>query len=147
MESGEHMPDKKKVDSSHFHSHTLYFDHITFLGFWFIEQIPMLNFHVIVLVAVDVDLCYSTWFCWLCQFVSELARVVAPGGTIILVTWCHRDLSPSEESLKPEEKALLDKICSAYYLPDWCSTTDYVKLLESLSLQVPNLTINACIVC
>lgn len=33
MESGEHMPDKKKVDSSHFHSHTLYFDHITFLGF------------------------------------------------------------------------------------------------------------------
>ncbi|XP_034710060.1 probable tocopherol O-methyltransferase, chloroplastic [Vitis riparia] len=69
------------------------------------------------------------------KFVSELARVAAPGGTIILVTWCHRDLSPSEESLKPEEKALLDKICSAYYLPDWCSTTDYVKLLESLSLQ------------
>ncbi|CAI9783189.1 unnamed protein product [Fraxinus pennsylvanica] len=69
------------------------------------------------------------------KFVNELARVAAPGGTIIIVTWCHRDLSPSEESLRPEEKELLNKICNAFYLPAWCSTTDYVKLLESLSLQ------------
>ncbi|KAI3721767.1 hypothetical protein L2E82_32785 [Cichorium intybus] len=69
------------------------------------------------------------------KFVSELARVAAPGGTIIIVTWCHRDLSPSEESLRPEEKKLLDKICDAFYLPAWCSTSDYIKLLESLSLE------------
>ncbi|PIN08725.1 SAM-dependent methyltransferase [Handroanthus impetiginosus] len=69
------------------------------------------------------------------KFVNELARVAAPGGTIIIVTWCHRDLSPSEESLRPEEKALLNKICNAYYLPAWCSTADYVKLLQSLSLE------------
>lgn len=69
------------------------------------------------------------------KFVSELARVAAPGATVIIVTWCHRDLSPSEESLKPEETALLKKICDAYYLPTWCSTADYVKLLQSLSLQ------------
>ncbi|XP_058181637.1 gamma-tocopherol methyltransferase, chloroplastic-like [Rhododendron vialii] len=69
------------------------------------------------------------------KFVNELARVAAPGGTIIIVTWCHRDLSPSEESLRPEEKALLQKICDAYYLPAWCSAADYVKILESLSLQ------------
>jgi len=62
--------------------------------------------------------------------------VAAPGGTIILVTWCHRDLSPSEESLTPEEKELLNKICKAFYLPAWCSTADYVKLLQSNSLQV-----------
>lgn len=24
------------------------------------------------------------------QFVRELARVCAPGGRIIIVTWCHR---------------------------------------------------------
>ncbi len=24
------------------------------------------------------------------QFVRELARVTAPGGRIIIVTWCHR---------------------------------------------------------
>lgn len=70
------------------------------------------------------------------QFVNELARVAAPGATIIIVTWCHRDLAPSEESLQPWEKELLNKICKSFYLPAWCSTADYVKLLESLSLQV-----------
>uniref|UniRef100_A0A5B7B5L8 Methyltransferase type 11 domain-containing protein n=1 Tax=Davidia involucrata TaxID=16924 RepID=A0A5B7B5L8_DAVIN len=69
------------------------------------------------------------------MFVGELARVAAPGATIIIVTWCHRDLSPSEESLRPEEIVLLNKICGAFYLPAWCSTADYVNLLQSLSLQ------------
>ncbi|XP_019184230.1 PREDICTED: tocopherol O-methyltransferase, chloroplastic [Ipomoea nil] len=69
------------------------------------------------------------------KFVSELARVAAPGGTIIIVTWCHRDLSPTEQSLRPEEKQLLNKICNAFYLPAWCSAADYVKLLQSNSLQ------------
>ncbi|KAD7479893.1 hypothetical protein R6Q59_008725 [Mikania micrantha] len=69
------------------------------------------------------------------KFVSELARVAAPGATIIIVTWCHRDLYPTEESLRPDEKRLLDKICDGFYLPAWCSTADYIKLLESLSLE------------
>lgn len=69
------------------------------------------------------------------KFVSELVRVAAPGATIIIVTWCHRDLSPTEESLRPEEKELLDKICDAFYLPAWCSTADYINLLQSLCLQ------------
>ena len=69
------------------------------------------------------------------KFVGELARVAAPGATIIIVTWCHRDLGPDEQSLHPWEQDLLKKICDAYYLPAWCSTSDYVKLLESLSLQ------------
>ena len=65
-----------------------------------------------------------------------MARVTAPGGTIIIVTWCHRDLAPTEESLQPWEKELLNKICDSFYLPAWCSTAEYVKLLQSLSLQV-----------
>ncbi|KAJ9179790.1 hypothetical protein P3X46_008112 [Hevea brasiliensis] len=69
------------------------------------------------------------------KFVSELARVAAPGARIIIVTWCHRNLSPSEESLQTWEKAHLKKICDAYYLPEWCSAADYVEMLESLSLQ------------
>ncbi|XP_054811358.1 probable tocopherol O-methyltransferase, chloroplastic isoform X2 [Prosopis cineraria] len=69
------------------------------------------------------------------KFVGELARVAAPGGTIIIATWCHRDIGPSEESLTPWEENLLKKICDSYYLPAWCSTADYVRLLESLSLQ------------
>ena len=79
----------------------------------------------------SVCLSLSEW-----QFVNELARVTAPGGTIIIVTWCHRDLAPTEESLQPWEKELLNKICDSFYLPAWCSTAEYVKLLQSLSLQV-----------
>ncbi len=75
----------------------------------------------------------------LLQFVSELARVAAPGARIIIVTWCHRNLEPSEESLKPDELNLLKGICDAYYLPDWCSPSDYVKIAESLSLEVKKL--------
>ncbi|KAL2329278.1 hypothetical protein Fmac_022705 [Flemingia macrophylla] len=68
------------------------------------------------------------------KFVGELARVAAPGGTIIIVTWCHRDLGPGEESLQPWEQDLLKRICDAFYLPAWCSTADYVRLLKSHSL-------------
>ncbi|KAL2329279.1 hypothetical protein Fmac_022706 [Flemingia macrophylla] len=69
------------------------------------------------------------------KFVAELARVAAPGGTIIIVTWCHRDLGPYEDSLQPWEQNLLKRICDSYYLPTWCSTADYVRLLESMSLK------------
>ncbi|CAK9869098.1 unnamed protein product [Sphagnum jensenii] len=69
------------------------------------------------------------------QFVGELARVAAPGGRIIIVTWCHRDLELGETCLKPKEQALLDKICDAYYLPAWCSPSDYMELLKTLELK------------
>lgn len=69
------------------------------------------------------------------KFVSELVRVAAPGSTIIIVTWCHRDLLPSEKELKPDEINLLNKICDAYYLPNWCSAADYVHIASSLMLQ------------
>ena len=65
------------------------------------------------------------------QFVNELFRVATPGGRIIIVTWCHRDLNPGESSLTKKELKLLAKINRAYYLPKWCSGEDYVKLLES----------------
>ncbi|XP_058757650.1 gamma-tocopherol methyltransferase, chloroplastic-like [Vicia villosa] len=69
------------------------------------------------------------------KFVGELVRVAAPGGTIIIVTWCHRDLRPDEKSLQPWEENLLKKICDSFYLPAWCSTAEYVQLLEAMSLQ------------
>eukprot|EP00878_Enallax_costatus_P041597 GHUV01048418.1.p1 GENE.GHUV01048418.1~~GHUV01048418.1.p1 ORF type:complete len:236 (+),score=55.99 GHUV01048418.1:323-1030(+) len=68
------------------------------------------------------------------RFVNELVRVCAPGGTIIIVTWCHRVLQPGEAGLNAEEQALLDRICEAYYLPAWCSIDDYKKLFEAQGL-------------
>jgi tocopherol O-methyltransferase len=66
------------------------------------------------------------------QFCQELMRVCAPGGRIILVTWCHRDLLPNETSLQPWEDRLLNRINRAYYLPKWCSVQDYVTHLQLL---------------
>ncbi len=65
-----------------------------------------------------------------------MARVAAPGATIVLVTWCHRDLSPDEETLRPDEKKLLNKISNAHLLPAWCSAADYANFAESLKLEV-----------
>ncbi|KAK1304666.1 hypothetical protein QJS10_CPB11g00044 [Acorus calamus] len=68
------------------------------------------------------------------KFFRELARVAAPGATIIIVTWCHRELSPSD-SLRPEEKDMLKRISDAAYLQGWSSANDFVKLAQSLSLE------------
>jgi tocopherol O-methyltransferase len=64
------------------------------------------------------------------QFIDELFRVATPGGRIIVVTWCHRDLAQGE-SLSKSEQRLLRKINRAYYLPPWCSVQDYVDLMEA----------------
>lgn len=62
------------------------------------------------------------------KFVGELARVCSPGGRVIIVTWCHRVLGTTETSLKEDEQRLLNDICEAYYLPEWCSIADYEQL-------------------
>ena len=67
------------------------------------------------------------------KFVDELARVCAPGGRILIVTWCHRVLEPGK-SLERAEKVLLDRICDAYYLPAWCSIADYEALAKDAGL-------------
>ncbi|CAM9525330.1 unnamed protein product [Ectocarpus fasciculatus] len=68
------------------------------------------------------------------KFVGELARICAPGGRVLVVTWCHRDLEEGETELTPKEEKLLAKINKAYYLPRWCSTADYVKYFEDEGL-------------
>lgn len=69
------------------------------------------------------------------RFVDELIRVAAPGGRVIIVTWCHRVLDPGEETLTAEETTLLDQICDAYYLPQWCSVDDYVSLFDTQGME------------
>ena len=65
------------------------------------------------------------------KFVSELTRVLRPGGRLILVAWTHRDLVAGEAELRPEEQRLLRRISRAYYLPRWCSVADYTRLLTA----------------
>lgn len=73
------------------------------------------------------------------QYTSELVRVAAPSGTIILTALCHRDLGLDEKSLKPDEMGMLEGLGKSLHI-DWCSAADYVKLFESLNVQVINLS-------
>ena len=47
----------------------------------------------------------------------------------------RRNLQPGETQLKPNEEALLESICKAYYLPKWCSINDYEELFKANGLQ------------
>ena len=67
------------------------------------------------------------------QFISELVRVAAPGGKIIVVTWCHRNLKEGE-TLTRFERGLLKLINSIYFLPPWVSMDRYVALAEEEGL-------------
>jgi len=69
------------------------------------------------------------------QFMKELIRVTAPGGRIIIVTWCHRELNDNETSLSDKEQRLLNKINDAYYLPDWVPPSKYMQLATSMGLE------------
>ena len=68
------------------------------------------------------------------QFVSELTRVCKPGGRVLVVAWCHRDLNPGEAALSDSEERLLGRINRAYFLPRWCSAADYRKLFGEFGM-------------
>ena len=48
-------------------------------------------------------------------------------------------LEEGEAALPGREQALLDRICSAYYLPAWCSIADYERLMRDAGMQVQPL--------
>lgn len=80
------------------------------------------------------------------KFVSELSRVCKPGGRVIIVAWCHRDLEPGEESLSRREEKLLRRINRAYYLPRWCSAADYRNLAAEFGLtEIVSADWTACV--
>jgi tocopherol O-methyltransferase len=69
------------------------------------------------------------------QFLQECFRVLKPGGTLILVTWCHRPLTSPQDALTAQEQSLLDKIYSVYHLPYIISLPDYADIAQSLNFQ------------
>ncbi|KAF6163109.1 hypothetical protein GIB67_013808 [Kingdonia uniflora] len=70
------------------------------------------------------------------KFVSELVHVAAPGGTLILTTLCLGDLTPNEESLKPQERELLQSLCESMCLLELISCANYVDLFKSHTMKV-----------
>jgi tocopherol O-methyltransferase len=61
------------------------------------------------------------------RFVNELFRVTKPGGRMIIVTWCHRELKPGEQKLAPWEERLLHKISKGEHVSLLFCSANYVN--------------------
>lgn len=67
------------------------------------------------------------------QFLQECYRVLKPGGTFLMATWCHRpiDLQP----LTADEQQHLQKIYDVYCLPYVISLPEYAEIAQTLGFQ------------
>ncbi|WP_416670561.1 methyltransferase domain-containing protein [Egbenema bharatensis] len=69
------------------------------------------------------------------QFLQECYRVLKPGGTLIMATWCHRPASPPNPPLTPDEQQHLEKIYQVYCLPHVISLPEYEAIAQELGFQ------------
>ncbi|MDG2615202.1 methyltransferase domain-containing protein [Thermoleptolyngbya sichuanensis XZ-Cy5] len=67
------------------------------------------------------------------QFLKECHRVLKPGGTFLMATWCHRPIDKS--LLTQEEQAHLEKIYRVYRLPYVISLAEYEAIAHNLGYQ------------
>jgi tocopherol O-methyltransferase len=66
------------------------------------------------------------------QFLQECYRVLRPGGTFLMATWCHRPLDGPDGELTDEERRMLAEIYRVYALPHIISLPEY----EAIALDV-----------
>ncbi len=66
------------------------------------------------------------------KFLQECYRVLKPGGTFLMATWCHR---PTPPALTPDEQQHLEKIYRVYCLPHVISLPEYEAIARDLGLQ------------
>ncbi len=67
------------------------------------------------------------------KFLAECYRVLQPGGTLIMATWCHR---PTDKyPLTQDEKQLLVDIYRVYCLPYVISLPEYAEIAAYLPLE------------
>jgi len=76
---------------------------------------------------------------------NELVRVTAPGGRIILVTWCHRELQKDEVDLKPFEQRLLQKINDGMHSPLLVLLTSFLMYMYYSFFYDDMLFTSSCI--
>lgn len=58
--------------------------------------------------------------------------LLRPGGTLALVTWCHR---PSPPDLTARERHVLQRVCDLYHLPAWVSVDDYAAMAGEVGYE------------
>ncbi|MFB2895723.1 methyltransferase domain-containing protein [Aerosakkonemataceae cyanobacterium BLCC-F50] len=69
------------------------------------------------------------------QFLRECYRVLKPGGTFLMATWCHRPTMPPNQPLTPDELHHLAEIYRVYCLPYVISLPEYEAIAKNLSFQ------------
>ncbi|MBW4622906.1 MAG: methyltransferase domain-containing protein [Cyanosarcina radialis HA8281-LM2] len=67
------------------------------------------------------------------KFLQECYRVLKPGGTLLMATWCHRPTT--EKPLTPDEQKHLEKIYRVYCLPYVISLPEYEAIARHLSFH------------
>jgi len=69
------------------------------------------------------------------QFLRECYRVLKPGGTFLMATWCHRPTKSPNQPLTPDELHHLAEIYRVYCLPFVISLPEYEAIAKNLSFQ------------
>jgi tocopherol O-methyltransferase len=69
------------------------------------------------------------------QFLRECHRVLKPGGTLLMATWCNRPTAPPDAPLTADEQKHLEDIYRVYCLPYVVSLPEYEAIAQSLSFQ------------
>jgi tocopherol O-methyltransferase len=67
------------------------------------------------------------------KFMQECYRVLKPGGTFLMVTWCHRPID--RQPLTADEQKHLADIYRVYCLPYVLSLPEYESIAHSLNFQ------------
>lgn len=66
------------------------------------------------------------------QLMENFYKMLAPGGHLLMATWCHRDFPPS---LSGSEQSLLDKLYRIYNLPPMVAPVELGTLAEQAGFQ------------
>jgi tocopherol O-methyltransferase len=67
------------------------------------------------------------------KFLQECYRVLKPGGTFILVTWCHRETA--DRPLTADEQKHLADIYRVYCLPYVIALSQYATIAQAIGFQ------------
>ena len=62
------------------------------------------------------------------KYVEEMARVLKPGGRIVIATWCQRE--EGDKAFTDKERATLDYLYGEWTHPYFISIEEYARIME-----------------